>query len=84
MDPPELASEPPRSRIKLRAAFKSIGWGNVRVSNTHGPRQLRHTINEWCYEWVGGLGAPVFIEERPRERYIITRDRPFECNLSHS
>jgi hypothetical protein len=30
MDPPELASEPPRSRIELRAAFKSIGWGNVR------------------------------------------------------
>ena len=30
MDPPELASEPPRSRIELCAAFKSIGLGNVR------------------------------------------------------
>jgi len=32
MDPPELASEPPRSRIKLRAGVKSIGLGNVRGS----------------------------------------------------
>jgi hypothetical protein len=32
MDPPELASEPPRSRIELRASFKSIGWGNVRAT----------------------------------------------------
>ena len=31
MDPPELASKPPRSRIELRAALKSIGLGNVRV-----------------------------------------------------
>jgi hypothetical protein len=30
MDPPELASEPPRSRIELRAEVKSIGLGNVR------------------------------------------------------
>jgi hypothetical protein len=27
MDPPELASEPPRSRIELRAGVKSIGLG---------------------------------------------------------
>ena len=31
MDPPELASKPPRSRIELRAAFNSIGLGNVRA-----------------------------------------------------
>jgi hypothetical protein len=34
MDPPELASEPPRSRIELRAAFKTIGLGNVRAALT--------------------------------------------------
>jgi hypothetical protein len=33
MDPPELASEPPRSRIELRAGVKTFGLGNVRVKN---------------------------------------------------
>jgi hypothetical protein len=41
MDPPELASEPPRSRIELRAAFKSIGWGNVRGVIVVGPNLKR-------------------------------------------
>ena len=31
MDPPELASEPPRSRIELRTGVKTFGLGNVRV-----------------------------------------------------
>jgi hypothetical protein len=30
MDPPELASEPPRSRIELRAGVKTFGLVNVR------------------------------------------------------
>ena len=32
MDPPELASEPPQSRIELRAGVKRIGLDNVRAN----------------------------------------------------
>jgi hypothetical protein len=44
MDPPELASEPHQSRIELRAAFKSIGLGNVRGSTQGVLRNIMHGL----------------------------------------
>ena len=50
MDPPELASEPPRSHIGAASnsarAFKSIGLGNVRDQGwgEHPPHLMQHIL----------------------------------------
>ena len=49
MDPPELASEPPRSRIELRAGVKRLCFSNVRARSLHERTNTELKISKWYW-----------------------------------